>query len=115
MKPDRGRLHDVRMLPRFPWIKSLRLAGDESPVDRSYVMSFGDRQNRVEGAADGARHVLGADDGPMIPLEPAHTFFEDLGPSIVVESDYIGKIKLDALHRRELFRSRPVAIPDPTR
>src|SRR5581483_1312331 len=105
MKPDRRRFHDVRMLPRFPWIKSLRLASDESPVDRAHVMGFGDGQNSVEGAADGARHVLSTDDGAIVTLEPAHVLLEALGPAVVVERDHVRKIKLHALHGGEFFRS----------
>src|SRR5438132_13052611 len=61
VKPHGGLAVNVRMLPGFPRQIGLRLASDESPVDSADVLLLGDGEYRVKRAADGTRHVFGAD------------------------------------------------------
>src|ERR1051326_7135356 len=69
VKPNRGIAEDVGTLPRIPRQVGLRLAGDKSPVDGRAAVLLRDRQDRVEGAADRACHVLGADDRTPVRLQ----------------------------------------------
>src|SRR6185312_3098420 len=85
VKPDRRRLHYIRMLPGFPGIERLRLSGDKAPINGGDVMGFGNRQDGVEGAPNGAGHVFGADERTMIALEPANVLLEAFRPAVVVE------------------------------
>src|SRR5579859_139374 len=72
VKPDLRLLQNVRPLPRIPRQVGLRFARDESPIDGPDLLLLGNRQNRVERAAHGARHILGANYGAIEPPQPLH-------------------------------------------
>src|SRR5579859_3877278 len=95
MKPDGRVTQDVRMLPRLPWIVSLRFAGDESPVDRAHVLLPGYRKNCVKGAANRSRHVLGTDNGAVESSKPRNFRFERFRPAVVMERNDIRFAQLD--------------------
>lgn len=60
VKPDRRLLQHVWLLPGIPGQVRLRLADHEAPVDGAYMAAFGDRQNRVKGAAGPSLPLLGS-------------------------------------------------------
>src|SRR5450432_283272 len=98
MEPYGRLVVNVGMLPGFPRKIGLSFTGDEAPVDGSDVLLFGDRQDRVEGAADRAGHVFGADHRTMKLSKPCDFGFEGFGPAVVVEGDNVGLAQLDALN-----------------
>ena len=55
-------------------LERLRLAVDETPIDRSDLLGFEVRQDVVEGAAGRARHVFGADQRATVPLQRFYRF-----------------------------------------
>ena len=75
------------MLPGFPRKISLRLAGDEPPIDRSNVFVLCNGQHCVKRAAHRTRHIFRADHGPVVFLQPRHFTFEIFRPAIVMKGD----------------------------
>src|SRR5690349_15321888 len=68
VEPGR-RLVVVGLLPGVPGIDGLGLPLNEAPVDRAHVVSPRKRQRPFERAAFAARHVLGADERPVVAAE----------------------------------------------
>src|SRR5438477_8492447 len=90
----------------------LALSLDEPRIDRRHVVLPGDGKNRVEGAADRARHVLGTDQGTVVGFEPLDALLKVLWPAVVVKRDHIRLFYLDPGNWTQLFQRRPVAIPN---
>ena len=112
VKPDGRPFQGVRAIPGIPRQPGLRFAGNQAPVDRSDTMFLRNRQRVVEGAARAARHVFGADEWPVILLQPFDALLEILRPAVVVEGDDVGLIDLNATHGVERFVGGPVSVPD---
>ena len=85
------------MLPRLPRQLRLRLAGDESPIDRPDPFLLGNGQHRVKRATHRTDHVLGADYRPVVLLKPRHLTLEVLRPAIVMKRDYVRLAQLNLL------------------
>ena len=75
------------MSPGIPGEICLRLARDESPIDRSDPLLFCDRQDRVKRAAGRTSHIFGADHGSVVLLQPGDFTLEVFGSGIVVEAN----------------------------
>src|ERR1700722_7775103 len=54
----------VRVVPGVPRNVGLGLTGDQPPIDRTNVVPLRNRQDPVDGTAQGPRQVLGAEDRP---------------------------------------------------
>ncbi len=96
-----GRLAvDVRAAPRVPRQVRLRLALDQAPVDRADVVLLQDRERTLERAAVAARHVLRADERPLVDLQLPDARLE-LGRRVVaVKGDDVRHRELHAIDRR---------------
>ena len=84
MKPHRGLVENVGMLPRLPRQIRLGLAGDESPINRPDPLLLRDRQYRVKRAAHRARHVFRADHRAVVLLQLHHFTLEVLRPAVTL-------------------------------
>src|SRR6266853_3404662 len=64
--PDLQSSVDVRTLPGVPGEIGLGLAGHQSPVNGTHLISLGDRQDTLDRASEAARQILRKDDRPSI-------------------------------------------------
>ncbi len=65
------------------------------PVDRRYLILFGDWQRAVKCTPSSAGHVFGAKDGATVGLELFDARFKLLRPAVVVKTDDVGLCKLN--------------------
>src|SRR5947209_10744911 len=105
----------IRMLPRIPRQPRLRFARHQPPIDRRHFVLLGDRQNALERAPVRPRHILRAQDGPLILLQPFHPLLELLRLAVTVEGNDVGLLHLNLLDGTQLIRRRPVPLPQPRR
>src|SRR5260370_18837988 len=100
------------MLPGIPRIVRLSFSGHQTPSNGGDSVFPGDGQSTLERAAVATRHVFGAQDWPVVLLQPQHAFFKFVRFVIAVEGNHIGQFELDFLHGAELFPRIPFALPD---
>src|ERR1700761_9075706 len=63
VKPDGWLNIDIGTLPGIPRQVGLRLADDQAPIDRSYIVFSCDRQRVIKGRTGSTGHIFGAQDG----------------------------------------------------
>src|SRR5215203_3250737 len=78
---------DVGVAPRIPRQVRLRLALHQAPVDGANAVLLEDGQRAAERAAVAARHVLRADDRPLVALQLPDPRLELRWRVVAVERD----------------------------
>src|SRR5579883_2391428 len=99
----------IRVLPGIPRQPGLGLARHQPPVVGRHAVLLGDRQNPLERAAVGPRHVLRAEDRALELLQLLDALRELFRLAVVVERNEIRLLDLDLLDRAQLFGRGPVA------
>src|SRR5215213_4275306 len=115
VEPDGWLAIDVGVAPRIPRQVRLRLALHQAPVDGADAVLLEDRQRAGERAPVAARHVLGADERPLVALQLPDPRLELRRRVVAVERDDVGKRELHAIDRGQLGELRPVPTAPHTR
>lgn len=112
MEPDGWLVQNVRVPPRIPGIICLCLARDKTPIDGPHFIFLGQRQDCVKCASRAARHIFRANDRAVHLLQKIHFGFEIFRPVVVVKSNHVGIVQLDALRPAHWLSSLEVDIPN---
>src|SRR5258708_38417682 len=110
VKPYWWGLQNVGLFPRIPRQVRLRFAGNQAPVNGCDMVSLGDGQNCVEGAADRTRHKFSAQNWTMVGFQPTHVLLKILGPVVIVEGKYVRLLELNSSNCVQLVLGLPVSL-----
>src|SRR5260370_24617198 len=111
MKPHRRLATRIRMLPRVPRQISLRLPRRQPPIDRRHVISLCDWKRSLDRAPIPPRHILRAQNRPVILLERKHPLLEYLWFVVAVKRNHVRHFNLNLRPWFELLRNRPITFP----